>query len=173
MLRSDYTGQNCSVARALEIVGERWTILILRESFLGTRRFDEFQRNLGIARNVLQARLQRLVDGGILARVRYQERPARYEYRLTHKGTDLWPALVALMQWGDRHAAPGGPPVVLEHRDCGGTLDGHRRCTRCGADLDAWDVIPTPGPGLSGPSRPRARSAARSADRRGSHASPR
>ena len=95
------------------MVGERWTVLILREAFLGTHRFDEIQRNLGIARNVLQVRLERLVDEGILRRVLYHERPQRFEYRLTRKGTDLWPVLVALLKWGDRHVSPAGPPVVI------------------------------------------------------------
>lgn len=114
--RSDYDDQDCSIARALELVGERWTLLIIREAFLGTRRFDDFQRMLGIARNVLQARLERLTDAEIMRRVAYQERPVRYEYRLTKKGVDLWPVIVALLKWGDRHAAPNGPPVVLQHK---------------------------------------------------------
>ena len=108
MLRADYDEQNCSIARTLEFVGERWSLLILREAFLGTRRFDEFQARLGIARNVLQSRLERLTDGGIMRRVAYQERPVRFEYRLTRKGVDLWPAIVALMKWGDQYAAPDG-----------------------------------------------------------------
>ncbi len=147
VLRNDYANQNCSIAGTLELIGERWTLLILRDAFLGRRRFDDFQRNLGIARNVLQARLERLVEAGILRRVPYQERPVRYEYRLTRKGVDLWPILVALMQWGDRHLFEGAPPVVLVHRDCGGPVDGRRRCERCGADLEAWDVEPRLGPG--------------------------
>jgi DNA-binding HxlR family transcriptional regulator len=147
MLRADYAGQNCSIARTLELIGERWTILILRESFLGTRRFDDFQRELGVARNVLQTRLERLLDAGILSRVQYQERPARYEYRLTRKGVDLWPIIVALLDWGDKHASPGGPPVVLEHKECGGQVDDRRRCMKCGADLEAWDVVALRGPG--------------------------
>ena len=147
MLRADYAGQNCSIARTLELIGELWTILILRESFLGTRRFDDFQRELGVARNVLQTRLERLLDAGILSRVQYQERPARYEYRLTRKGVDLWPIIVALLSWGDKHASPGGPPVVLEHKECGGRVDDRRRCMKCGADLEAWDVIALRGPG--------------------------
>jgi DNA-binding HxlR family transcriptional regulator len=149
VLRSDYDDQNCSIARSLELVGERWTLLIIREGFLGTHRFDEFQRNLGIARNVLQARLERLTDAGIMRRVAYQQRPPRYEYRLTSKGVDLWPVIVALLKWGDRHAAPGGPPVVLEHKDCSGEIDDRRRCTHCGADVDAWDVIAVRGPGAT------------------------
>ncbi len=149
MLRSDYTGQNCSIARALEVVGERWTILVLREAFLGTHRFDEIQRNLGIARNVLQARLERLVSAGILKKVPYQERPTRYEYRLTAKGVDLWPVVVALLQWGDRYEAPNGPPVVLAHKDCGGELDDRRRCRKCGAELQATEVEARRGPGAT------------------------
>ncbi len=141
MLRADYEGQDCSIARTLELIGERWTILILRESFLGTRRFDDFQRELGLARNVLQTRLERLVDAGVLSRVQYQERPTRYEYRLTRKGVDLWPIIVALLKWGDRYAAPDGAPVVLEHKECGGEVDDRRRCMKCGADLQAWDVV--------------------------------
>ena len=149
MLRSDYDEQNCSIARTLELVGERWSLLILREAFLGTRRFDEFQGMLGIARNVLQSRLERLTEGGIMRRVAYQERPVRYEYRLTRKGVDLWPAIVALMKWGDQYAAPDGPPTLLQHKDCGGEVDDRRRCTRCGAELEAWDVVPVRGPGAS------------------------
>jgi DNA-binding HxlR family transcriptional regulator len=112
VLKSDYEGQNCSIARALEIVGERWTLLIVRDAFLGRRRFDEFQQSLGISRNVLTERLGRLVDEGILDRVLYQERPERYEYRLTTKGRDLHLALTALRQWGDAYLSPK-PPSVL------------------------------------------------------------
>jgi len=147
MLRSDYTDQNCSIARTLELIGERWTLLIVRDAFMGTHRFEQFQRNLGIARNVLQMRLTRLVEAGILRRVPYQERPERFEYRLTRKGVDLWPVLVALLNWGDLHGGGEGAPVVLEHRGCGGSVDDRRRCIRCGADLQAWDVVPLRGPG--------------------------
>src|SRR5690349_13296774 len=103
MLNRDYEGQNCSIARALEVVGERWTLLIIRDLLLGLHRFDELQESLGIARNVLTDRLNRLVDEGILERVRYSERPERFEYRLTPKGLDLNIALTALRQWGDAH----------------------------------------------------------------------
>jgi DNA-binding HxlR family transcriptional regulator len=115
MLNRDYEGQNCSVARALEVVGERWTLLIVRDAFLGLRRFDEFQENLGIARNVLTDRLNRLVDEGILGRVRYSERPERYEYRLTQKGRDLHLALSGLRQWGDKYASEK-PPTLLRRK---------------------------------------------------------
>ena len=105
MLKRDYEGQNCSVARALEIVGERWTLLIVRDAFLGLSRFEQFQESLGIARNVLTERLNRLVDEGIFERVRYSERPERFEYRLTRKGRDLQIALTGLVQWGDKYVS--------------------------------------------------------------------
>jgi DNA-binding HxlR family transcriptional regulator len=148
MLGHDYDTQTCSIASALEVVGERWSLLVVRNVMLGLRRFDEIQANLGIARNVLQARLTRLLENGVLEKRLYQERPPRYEYRLTEKGLDLWPTIVALMQWGDRHAlAAGGPPVLLEHRDCGGAVDEHRVCAACGARLGVRDVIARAGPG--------------------------
>ena len=112
MLRRDYDGQNCSIAKTLEIVGERWTLLIVRDVFLGLRRFDQLHESLGIARNVLTDRLNRLVDEGILERVPYSERPLRYEYRLTPKGLELNVALTALRQWGDKHLG-GKPPRLL------------------------------------------------------------
>src|SRR5687767_11653395 len=134
MLGATYDGQVCSLARALEHVGERWTLLILRDLFLGLRRFEQFQEDLGIARNVLTARLEKLVADGLVERRPYSERPPRHEYRLTEKGIDLWPVLVALLQWGDRHEpVPGGPPLVLEHKGCGGGVTSHRICDRCGA----------------------------------------
>src|ERR1700732_131925 len=104
MLGRDYENQVGSIASALEVVGERWSLLVVRDVFLGLRRFDEIQADLGIARNVLQTRLRKLIDQGVLERRLYQERPPRHEYRLTEKGLDLWPTVVALMQWGDRYA---------------------------------------------------------------------
>ena len=134
------------MARTLEVIGERWTIRILRDAFVGVRRFDDFQRSLGIARNVLNTRLQRLVDAGVLERRRYQERPERFEYRLTEMGLDLWPAIVALMHFGDQHlAGEDGPPIRLEHRDCGGAVSLRLRCERCGDDVGARDVRALPG----------------------------
>ena len=147
MLPTGYETQNCSIAGTLEIVGERWSILIVREAFLGTRRFDDYQRKLGIARNILQARLERLMQEGIIERKLYHERPPRYAYRLSAKGVDLWPVVVALLKWGDRHAAPNGPPVILEHKGCGGEVDDRRRCTKCGAELEARDAVARRGPG--------------------------
>ena len=151
VLPRTYDGQNCSIARALELVGERWTLLILRDAFLGIRRFDDFQRQLGIARNVLRDRLERLVEEGVLERRPYQERPLRHEYRLTEKGIDLWPVLVALVHYGDRWYAPDGPPRVLVHRGCGGPVDDRRTCTSCGVVVEARDVESLPGPGARRP----------------------
>ena len=163
MLGNDYKDQTCSIATTLEVVGERWSLLIVRNVLLGLRRFDEMQANLGIARNVLQTRLERLVAEGVLERSRYQERPARYEYRLTEKGLDLWPTIVALMQWGDRHGAQGaGPPVLLEHRGCGGPIDEHRVCEKCGKHLSVREARAQPGPG-AGPEHPLVRRAEREA----------
>jgi DNA-binding HxlR family transcriptional regulator len=133
LLRNTYEGQVCSIARSLELIGERWTLLIVRDIFRGQRRFDALQRDLGIARNVLANRLDRLVEEEILVKRRYQERPPRYEYMLTEKGIDLWPVLVSLVKWGDRHEPGGdGPPVVVRHRDCGGEIDDHFTCEECG-----------------------------------------
>jgi DNA-binding HxlR family transcriptional regulator len=148
MLRNDYENQACSIAGALEVVGERWSLLIVRDVMLGLRRFDELQAHLGIARNVLQVRLTRLIEEGVLEKHLYQERPQRYEYRLTEKGLDLWPMIVALMKWGDRYAAPAdGPAVLIEHRGCGGSIDAHGVCEACGAHLSARDAVARPGPG--------------------------
>jgi DNA-binding HxlR family transcriptional regulator len=142
MLARDYPIQHCSIARSLELIGERWTLLVLRDVFSGRRRFDQIQESLGVARNVLASRLNRLVDEGILYRHRYQERPARHEYRLTEKGLDLWPVLVSLLAWGDRHLPDkGGPPVVLVHRECGGRVNDRRICEDCGAELGVRDAI--------------------------------
>ena len=150
MLRNDYENQSCSIAGALEVVGERWSLLIVRDILLGLRRFDELQSHLGIARNVLQARLTRLQEHGVIEKTAYNQRPLRFEYRLTEKGLDLWPTIVALMKWGDRHTPPeGGPAVIIEHRGCGGAVDEHRICERCGARLQAKDAVGRAGPGAS------------------------
>ena len=138
MLPRTYDNQVCSVARALEAIGDRWTMLVIRDAFHGVSRFDDFQQRLGIARNVLTGRLNRLTDEGILAKHAYQERPERFEYRLTEKGLDLFPVLMSLMKWGDRHAPySDGPPLVVVHRDCGGEIDARLRCERCGESITA------------------------------------
>jgi DNA-binding HxlR family transcriptional regulator len=136
----------CSIGRAMEILGERWTFLILRESFYGVRRFSDMQRNLGIARNILSGRLQSLVRAGILERRRYQEEPERFEYRLTEAGRDLYPAIITIMRWGDKHLVDDGPPVVLRHT-CGAEAEPVLVCGHCHAPMDPRDVTPEPGPG--------------------------
>jgi DNA-binding HxlR family transcriptional regulator len=138
MLGNDYEGQLCSVAGTLELIGERWSILVVREVLYGRRRFSQMQRTLGVAKNVLASRLEGLVDAGILERRRYSERPERFEYFLTEKGLDLWPLFVSLMHWGDKHlpTPPGGPPVRIVHRgECGGAVNDRRICERCGKEL--------------------------------------
>jgi DNA-binding HxlR family transcriptional regulator len=148
-LRDEYSDENCSIARTLAVLGDRWTLLVLREAFNGVRRFEELQRRLGIARDVLTVRLNRLVEEGLLARVPYREpgRRRRFEYRLTAKGVDAYPVLVSLMAWGDRHKADAaGPPVELEHRDCGALVHTELRC-EAGHAVDVRDVRPRPGPG--------------------------
>ncbi|MEU8802471.1 helix-turn-helix domain-containing protein [Spirillospora sp. NPDC048819] len=141
-----YESQNCSIARSLEVIGDRWTLLVIRSAFEGVRRFDDFQDALGVARNVLTDRLNRLCDEGIMRRVPYQERPERHEYRLTRKGVELWPAMMTLLMWGDRHYAPEGPPLIIGHRGCGGSLTPHFTCGSCGVPLGPSDVEPRPGP---------------------------
>lgn len=148
VLRRTYDNQICSIAGALELIGERWSLLVLRDVFLGVHRFDDLQRGLGIARNVLRDRLNLLVDEGILEKRRYQERPERFEYHLSEKGRDLWPVLHSLMTWGDKHAAPdAGPATVVVHRGCGGAIDDTRRCAECGTVVGVDDVRALPGPG--------------------------
>jgi DNA-binding HxlR family transcriptional regulator len=149
MLGRTYDNQICSIARALEVVGERWSLLIIRDAFLGLKRFEEFQASLGVARNVLTQRLSRLVDEGILERVRYQERPTRYEYRLTSKGGELGTAVIALLQWGDRHlAGEAGPPRLVEHAVCSGNAVAQLVCDKCGNAIGPHEVELKPGPAL-------------------------
>jgi DNA-binding HxlR family transcriptional regulator len=148
MLPSSYPTQTCSIARALEVVGERWTLLVLREALFGKNRFDEFREALGIAPNVLTIRLERLTEEGLLKRVRYRERPERFAYHLTPKGQELAPILLLLMKWGDRHyPEPDGPPVITKHRDCGGNVDASLRCDTCGAQVSVAELAIVPGPG--------------------------
>jgi DNA-binding HxlR family transcriptional regulator len=142
---------NCSVAQCLEVVGEWWSMLIVREAFLGVTRFDELQERLGISRNVLNQRLSKLVDAGILYRSMYCAHPPRYDYRLTEKGMDLWPVLTAMRQWGDRYAAPGGPPVQLVHKACGGVSEVLCTCSECGERVIARDFRAVSGPGATAP----------------------
>jgi DNA-binding HxlR family transcriptional regulator len=146
----DYDTANCSIAAALSIVGEKWSFLVLREAFNGIRRFDDMQRRTGAPRQVLSERLARLVAEGLLRKAPYQEpgqRP-RSEYRLTEKGIELFPVIVALMTWGDKYAgAPEGPPVELTHRDCGAPVTLELTCADGHVLGSAREVTPVPGPG--------------------------
>jgi DNA-binding HxlR family transcriptional regulator len=156
MLNRDYEDQNCSIARALEVVGERWTLLIIRDVLLGLHRFDELQESLGIARNVLTDRLNRLVDEGVLERVLYSERPERYEYRLTEKGLDLNIALTALRQWGDDYLSERPPRLQLRKTDKKPVVAAIvPKGTR---SLRTDELVTLPGPGAKG-GAPRRRSA--------------
>jgi len=137
----------CSIQRTLALVGDRWTLLILRDLFRGVRRFGQLQEDLGIARNLLADRLAKLVDAEIVEKVPYQDRPVRHEYLLTHKGRDLSPSLVALMGWGDRWCSAGGPPTLLVHADCGTPLEQVTRCPTCHDPLSPSDIRSRPGPG--------------------------
>jgi DNA-binding HxlR family transcriptional regulator len=145
MLKRDYEGQNCSIAGALEIVGERWTLLIVRDAFLGWHRFDEFQESLGISRNVLAERLGRLVDEGILERVRYQERPERFEYHLTQKGRDLYVTIAALRQWGDKYVSEKPPTIVRTKADGRPVIAALIPEDQPHLTRDDLDVLPGPG----------------------------
>lgn len=140
--------RNCSVARTLDILDDGWTFLACRAPFFGIRRFDEIQRSLGIARNLLSTRLQRLVEHGIFERSAYQEKPPRYEYRLTEKGLDLYPAFIEMMRWGDEWLTDGnGPPLILHHKKCGSRFTPRVACSECRGFVFAWDVRFKDGPG--------------------------
>jgi DNA-binding HxlR family transcriptional regulator len=152
----DWSADNCTIGRAMEILGERWTVVVLREIFSGLRRFDEMRERTGIPRQVLSNRLALLVEQGILRRQPYQEPGARvrYEYRLTEKGIDLYPILVAVREWGDRYLAdPGGPPLLTVHRDCGAPVRVELRCGEGHRLGSAREAVPLPGPGAK-PRRP-------------------
>lgn len=148
MLQRDYPDQVCSIARSLEVVGERWTLLILRDAVLGMERFEEFQASLGIASNVLSNRLKLLCDEQVLERVADQQRPGRPKYVLTDKGRELAPALIVFMKWGDRHyPTPNGPPRLTRHAGCGGTIGADLQCDRCGERAGPGEIELPPGPG--------------------------
>ena len=138
---------DCSVAQCLEVVGEWWSMLIVRDTFMGVTRFEDFQRRLGISRNVLRDRLTSLIEAGVLVRVPYSEHPLRYDYKLTKKGRDLWPVLTAMRQWGDTYAAPSGPPIELVHQGCGEVTHAELSCAWCGERLTYKNVKAVPGPG--------------------------
>jgi DNA-binding HxlR family transcriptional regulator len=142
-----FEDQNCSIARALAVIGERWTLLVLREALLGRRRFAEIRRNTGIATNILTDRLQTLVDHGVLERRRYGEPAEAFEYVPTQKALDATPVLVALMQWGDRYDAPHGPPRTLMHGTCGHETTPAMHCSHCEQPIAARELRVRPGPG--------------------------
>ena len=147
---------NCSVARPLSFLGERWALLVLRDLFLGRRRFDEFQESLGVASNVLSQRLASLVEEEIVERRRYSEHPERFEYRLTQKGRDLQPVLLALLAWGDRYTAGSeGPALETVHDECGHVFHAVSTCSECGGEVHSGNVHNRPGPGASAEQRRR------------------
>ena len=150
MRRASFADMNCSIARALEVVGEWWTLLILRDAFLGVRRFEDFVERLGISRNVLTIRLDSLVAAGILERRPYDEGRRRYDYLLTDKGRALWPVMTALRQWGDQWIyGAGNEPLLIEHRSCGSVTTGQMTCSACGEALDLRSVRAVPGAGAT------------------------
>ena len=153
MLGRTYDRENCSAARTLEIVGERWSLLILRDAmFAGSTRFTEFQRTLGIAPNILSSRLDRFVTAGLMQTRRLTDEHATHEYVLTDMGLDLQPVIVALTEWGDRWAAPEGPPIIYQHEACGGRIHQHLSCEDCDVALVPAQVSVRPGPGARSPS---------------------
>jgi len=145
-LPSDYSAQSCSVARSLEVLGERWTLLIVRDAFFGVRRFGDFVAHLDIPRAVLTARLKVLIKEGVLERVPGES--GRDEYELTDKGTKLWPVVRDLMAWGDEFYAPAGPLRILRHDADDGALDRQGRCASCGELIEVAEITMEPGPGF-------------------------
>jgi DNA-binding HxlR family transcriptional regulator len=149
MDESTWDRSRCSIAGALSVVGEKWSLLVLREAFLGVRRFADFHRTLGAPRAVLTDRLGTLVEQGLLTRVPYQAEGERqrHEYRLTAKGRDLWPVLTTMREWGDRWEAPDGAPLELVHDGCGEVMVLNHTCSACGETVDGRSVRARPGPG--------------------------
>jgi DNA-binding HxlR family transcriptional regulator len=149
VLGKAYDDEVCSIARALEVVGERWSLLIIRNAlFAGSTRYSEFQRSLGIASNILKDRLDGFVEAGIMRRHRYSEQPELFEYLLTEKGRDFAPALIALTEWGDRWSAPDGRPILYSHSVCGSEITHEVLCATCGRVEDLAEVQARPGPGM-------------------------
>ncbi|MEU6187937.1 helix-turn-helix domain-containing protein [Nocardia sp. NPDC047038] len=152
MRRTSFEDMNCSLAQCLEVVGEWWTLLIVRDALFGVTRFDDFHARLGIARNVLTQRLEHLIEHGVLTREPYQDNPVRYDYRLTPKGRSLWLVVTAMRQWGDEWAAPDGPPVQTVHTTCGNLATVEPVCSECGEHIAPRDLCPVLGPGAKDPS---------------------
>jgi len=151
VLPSSYEHQNCPIASGLEVVGERWTLLILRDAFLGVRRFDDFRSRLEMSRTVLARRLDALVGAGLLRREPYQRRPVRHDYVATDKALALWPAIIGLAQWGGEHESPDGTPREFVHAACGTVVRAEVRCPHCDVALGAGDAASRPGPGHQPP----------------------
>ena len=147
MSRITTSTSGCSIQQTLDVIGDRWMLLIIRNLFRGARRFSELEEDLGIAKNLLTVRLNKLVSADIVERVPYQDRPVRHEYLLTQKGRDLSPSLVALMKWGDRWCNDGSAPTVLVHSDCGTPLTQVTHCPTCDDALDPGQIRSRPGPG--------------------------
>jgi DNA-binding HxlR family transcriptional regulator len=144
----------CSLARTVSVIGDRWTMLILRDCFLRVRRFEDFQERLGIGRGILAERLKNLVEAFVLTKVAYQENPTRYEYRLTPKGLDLHPVIMAMVHWGDMHMVDRkGRPALHIHQGCNCQFDPVMTCSECHAPVAARDVQVLPGPGAAKVSR--------------------
>ena len=157
----------CSVARTVAVIGDRWTLLILRECFLRIRRFDQFQASLGITRHLLADRLKKLVRFGVLRRIPYQESPKRYEYILTQKGLDLYPIIMSIVHWGNIHMVDSrGRPMLHEHKNCGKMFDPVMVCSECGEPLAAKAVHVHPGPGARQSSPAHAKAQEESQERR-------
>ncbi len=138
----------CSISRSLAVLGERWTLAVVKQAFAGTRRFEDFLAALGISRALLSNRLERLVEAGVLRKAAYESNRTRYEYRLSEQGLALYPVLQALRAWGDAYLAPQGPPILYTHASCGGSVDVHLTCADCGAPIEAHDVDVAAGPGV-------------------------
>ena len=144
----DLAAEPCSMARSLAVIGDRWTLMILRDCFLGVRRFDEFQARLGISRAIVAERLGRLTQSGVLGKLAYQSNPLRHEYRLTDKGRDLHPVVMAIVHWGDSHyGGDAGAPLIHRHKGCGCDFHPVQSCSECGEPVGARDVEVHPGPG--------------------------
>ncbi|MYS86700.1 winged helix-turn-helix transcriptional regulator [Embleya scabrispora] len=156
MLGKTYDAQVCSIARALEVIGERWSLLIVRDAlFAGATRYSDFQRSLGIASNTLQARLDGFVEAGLMRRRRYSEQPELYDYLLTDKARALAPALVALSEWGDQWATDGEPPILYVHSVCGAGVTQETVCAHCGRIDDPTEIHAEVGPGMPLDRRPQ------------------
>jgi len=147
---NELSQEPCSIARSVAVIGDRWTLMLLRDCFLGIRRFEDFERRLGISRSIVAERLKRLVEEGVLRREAYQDRPVRHEYRLTDKGLALHPVIMAIVHWGDEfYAGEAGPPLIHRHKACGCDFAPVMTCSECAEPISARDVEVRPGAALA------------------------